>query len=134
MKGIKLLCGLMLLAGISASGLAQADHRHGHVRSHVDLVFSFGAPYAYSYYPYPYYVYPYYPYPYYSYPYYPPVVEVPVPTQPPVYLEQGGPQQGAAPYAGNYWYRCHNPDGYYPYIKKCPGGWEKVVPTPPPEQ
>jgi hypothetical protein len=29
-----------------------------------------------------------------------------------------------------YWYYCSNPEGYYPYIKSCPGGWAKVVPTP----
>jgi hypothetical protein len=27
-----------------------------------------------------------------------------------------------------YWYYCQNPQGYYPYIKSCPGGWMKVVP------
>lgn len=27
-----------------------------------------------------------------------------------------------------YWYYCENPQGYYPYIRSCPGGWMKVVP------
>jgi hypothetical protein len=33
-----------------------------------------------------------------------------------------------------YWYYCTNPQGYYPYIRNCPGGWLIVVPnvTPPP--
>ena len=33
-----------------------------------------------------------------------------------------------------YWYYCTDPQGYYPYIKSCPGGWVTVIPkvTPPP--
>jgi len=32
-----------------------------------------------------------------------------------------------------YWYYCQDPQGFYPYVKNCPGGWLKVVPeaTPP---
>lgn len=72
--------------------------------------------YAYPYYdPYPYF----YPYPVYS----PPSV---VSQEPPVYSE---PEQ-EQPY---YWYYCESAQGYYPYVKSCPGGWTKVVPdvTPP---
>jgi hypothetical protein len=33
----------------------------------------------------------------------------------------------------DYWYYCQDPQGYYPYIKSCPGGWMQVVPdTAPP--
>jgi len=65
--------------------------------------------------------YPFYPpYPYYSQP--PVVVQ-----QPDQYVE---PQQ--QPAQTNYWYYCNNPKGYYPYVKRCPGGWMKVVPTPAP--
>jgi hypothetical protein len=61
----------------------------------------------------------------YPYPYYqaaPVIVQ-----QPPAVYAQPEPQQD------NYWYYCPNPQGYYPYIKSCPGGWMKVVPevTPP---
>jgi len=28
----------------------------------------------------------------------------------------------------SYWYFCSNPEGYYPYVKKCPGGWARVLP------
>jgi hypothetical protein len=64
-------------------------------------------------------VYPYYPYaPY--YPYYPAPAVV-VPQQPQVYVQQN--QQES-----DYWYYCQNPQGYYPYINSCPGGWMKVVP------
>ena len=62
--------------------------------------------------------YPYYP----SYPYYaaPPVV---VPQQPQAYAQKDQQQES------DYWYYCQNPQGYYPYIKSCPGGWMKVVPN-----
>jgi hypothetical protein len=62
------------------------------------------------------------------YPYYvaPPVV---VQQEPPVYLQQPESQ----PQQPNYWYYCQNPQGYYPYVQQCPGGWMTVVPptTPP---
>jgi hypothetical protein len=75
-----------------------------------------------GYYGFPYYAYPYYPYPYYYvYPYsysYEPYVYI----EPPVYGES---QQDY------YWYYCKNPEGYYPYVASCPGGWMRVVPAPP---
>jgi hypothetical protein len=40
-------------------------------------------------------------------------------------------QPAPQPEEPNYWYYCHNPEGYYPYVKKCPSGWMKVVPSPP---
>ncbi len=76
-------------------------------------------PYGYAY-PYPY-AYPYaYPYPYPAYA--PPVVE----SRPSVSIQEAPPPQ--------YWYYCQNPQGYYPYVNQCPGGWFQVVPqpTPPP--
>jgi hypothetical protein len=62
-----------------------------------------------------------------AYPYYvaPPVI---IRQEPPVYIQSDTqPQQ---PY---YWYYCQNPQGYYPYVQQCPGGWMTVVPpsTPP---
>jgi hypothetical protein len=68
-----------------------------------------------------------YPYPYpYTYPYYqvPPLV---INQQPEVYV-QPAPQLEQKQI---YWYYCENPNGYYPYVKQCPGGWMKIVPTPP---
>jgi hypothetical protein len=72
----------------------------------------------------------YYPPPYYAYP---PAV-VTVPTTPPVYIERGEAQAAPAPDQGsqNWWYYCANPSGYYPYVKQCPGGWQRVSPQPPP--
>jgi len=84
-------------------------------RSNFD--FYFGAP-----------IYPYFsnPYPY----YYPPsVITVPIPITPPVYIQQ--PQPAAQQYPAGYWYYCTNPEGYYPYVKACPSGWQQVNPIPP---
>lgn len=63
-------------------------------------------------------------YPSYYYPYYqePPIVI----QQPEVYVEPV-PQEDPP----SYWYYCRDAQGYYPYVKQCPGGWMKVVPTPP---
>jgi hypothetical protein len=30
-----------------------------------------------------------------------------------------------------YWYFCPSANGYYPYVKECPGGWQQVMPQPP---
>ena len=68
--------------------------------------------------------YPYYPAPY----YYPPTVVVP--QSPPVYVEQGQ-QSGQAPAAQGWWYFCRESNAYYPYVKHCPAGWERVDPQPP---
>lgn len=85
-------------------------------RSHVFVGFNFGFPL----YPAPYY----YPYP----AYYPtPVV---VQSSPPVYVERNDAPQAAAPQAQNYWYYCASSKAYYPYVKECPGGWQRVSPTP----
>jgi hypothetical protein len=59
------------------------------------------------------------------YGYYPPP-PVYVPQQPPVYVQPQEPQEPA------YWYYCQDPQGYYPYVQNCPGGWMKVVPNPTP--
>jgi len=29
------------------------------------------------------------------------------------------------------WYYCENPQGYYPYVHECPGGWRTVPASPP---
>jgi len=64
-----------------------------------------------------------YPPPYY---YYPPAAVV-VPAQPTTYIEQGS----APAEAGNWWYYCESTRGYYPYVKECPAGWQRVSPVPP---
>ncbi|MFN4327129.1 MAG: hypothetical protein ACK4FP_14735 [Azonexus sp.] len=59
--------------------------------------------------------------------YYPPQVIVVPPAQPPVYVEQADP---AAQPVQQYWYYCKSGKGYYPYVKECPEGWQKVLPQP----
>lgn len=66
-------------------------------------------------------------YPYYAYP---PVITT-VPAAPPVYIQQVVPQTVPQQPQANYWHYCRNPEGYYPYVKECPGGWQQVSPTPP---
>lgn len=110
---------LMLLSGLLA-GNAWAD-RHRHPRSSVQFGVYVGTPWLYP------------PYPYYSYPwprvYMPPVVW-PAPvvvTPPPVYIEQ---QQAVPVLEPGYWYYCNEAQAYYPYVKQCPGSWQKVSPRP----
>ncbi len=110
----KLLIILMTVAaGSLASGAAMARGAHFGVW--------IGGPVWGPWYP------PYYPY------YYPPAPVVVSP--PPVYIDNGSaaavpaapPQSG-----GNYWYYCRDAQGYYPYVKECPGGsWERVPAQPP---
>lgn len=62
--------------------------------------------------------------PYPAYPYPPAGRTVVVQPPAPTYVQQE-PQ---------YWYYCRSPEGYYPYVESCPGGWLTVVPpTAPPE-
>ena len=116
MKTTRILA-VLLLCGLAAAVPAQAHH----VRAHVGIFF--GAP-LWGWYP-PAYYYPPYGYPSYyaDYPYYyPRVVEVPV--TPPTYVER------APSVKSGYWYYCEKPQGYYPYVKNCPGGWQRVAPEP----
>ena len=109
MKSKTLALLLLALSGAFASGAALA---HGRVH----FGFGFGAPFYYGppayYYPPPY--------------YYPPAVYTPA--APPVYVEQSTSQQ--APAQLQYWYYCDSAQGYYPYVKQCPGGWRQVSPQP----
>ena len=103
---------VVILAGTIASGSALARHG-GHVRFGVFI----GAP-AFWYYPPPYYYYP------------PPYYYPAVPSSPPVYIEQGSAQPAPAPSQG-WWYYCADAKAYYPYVKQCPAGWQRVAPQPP---
>lgn len=131
MKWFKCILALLLILGAVAPDVASADrrgHRHGG-RTHFGLFI--GAPLYWNW-PSPYYAYPpsyAYP-PYYGYPgyyAYPPAVTVP--SSPPVYVERDDDDVAPSRDRG-YWYYCDRPDGYYPYVKECPGGWERVAPTP----
>jgi hypothetical protein len=74
----------------------------------------------------------YYPNMYYPPYYYAPSFYPPVPASPPVYIEQGEAQPAPAPAPPEYWSYCAEARGYYPYVKECPGGWQRVSPQPPP--
>ncbi|MBV9992998.1 MAG: hypothetical protein JOZ72_17100 [Alphaproteobacteria bacterium] len=43
-----------------------------------------------------------------------------------------GDYQGVGPgdQGGGMWYHCASPEGYYPYVKECKGGWESVPAEP----
>lgn len=108
----------------------------GHIAAHGHSRFSFGLGYYgpgfYSGYGYGGYGFNRYGFGGYGYPYYPPLYTYPpavmVPNTPPVYIQQ---EIQPTPSQTNYWYYCKNPDGYYPYVKDCPGGWLPVSPIPP---
>lgn len=103
---------LLALLGSLASGTAAA-HGRGRVHFGVHL----GAPLYWG-------------YPYYAPP--PPFVYYPAPVyypaSPPVYVERDPPAAEAP--AQSWWYYCEQVRGYYPYVKQCPGGWQRVPPTP----
>jgi hypothetical protein len=54
---------------------------------------------------------------------------------PPVFIERDPPppapavQQQQQP--GHWWYFCPGSNAYYPYVRECPGGWQRVSPQPP---
>jgi hypothetical protein len=116
MKPTKATLGLaVVLLVLLSSGSAYAWHHGSHVRFGVVV----GGPlwYGPAYYP-----------PY----YYPPYYAAPMPAAPPVYIEQGAAQPAPAQSPQAYWYYCAEAKGYYPYVKECPGGWQRVLPQPPP--
>ncbi len=55
------------------------------------------------------------------------IVTAPAPA--PVYVEQGSAAMNGPASDGN-WYYCHNPDGYYPYVKQCAENWQRVPAQP----
>ncbi|HUW36524.1 MAG TPA: hypothetical protein VMV91_04260 [Rhodocyclaceae bacterium] len=59
-----------------------------------------------------------------------PTVELPPPPPAALAAPQGSQSEPLAP-GGQWWYYCGKPRGYYPYVKQCQVGWEKLPPTPP---
>ncbi|WP_153110591.1 hypothetical protein [Propionivibrio limicola] len=119
---------VLLLVGLASSHNAEADHRaHRHYsgyRGSVGITFGpYWGPYWDPWYYPPRYYYP------------PAVIERPYPQ---VYIEQA-PADSASPSSeatgqdatANYWYFCRSAKAYYPYVRECPGGWERVLPQPP---
>jgi hypothetical protein len=110
---------LFALIGVFAAEPALAHRTH----SHVSVGFAFGYPYWGS----PWWG-PWGPWGWPG-PYYYPATTVVVPAQPMTYIEKGG---GSAPAPESWWYYCDASKGYYPYVKECPSGWQRVPPAPPP--
>jgi len=104
---------LLALGGVLASEPAEA-HGRGRVSIGVGFGYPFWGPYWGPWYYPP-------PYAYHS-------VPVVVRSEPVTYIEQG-----SAPAAdqGGWWYYCDTTRGYYPYVKECPAGWQRVPPAPP---
>jgi len=134
----------LLALSLAASVPAQADRGHGsyhgghggHYYGHsgvhwgVYLGVPFYYPGYYSSYYYPPYYSPYY-YPGYGgyYPGYGSTVVVP--SGPTTYVERADQQAAPEAPAQSWWYYCPESKTYYPYVKQCPGGWQKVAPQPP---
>ena len=123
-----LLTWALLSLAFVASGaaLAQRHSGDGHVHHGGSVRFGFylGVPiYGSPYYP-PYFS-PYYAPPYYYYPQAPAV-----PYAPPVYIEQGNALPAPAQAQGE-WYYCAATNSYYPYVRECPAGWQRVPAQPP---
>ena len=114
-----------LLAAIAIASLTAGSQSWAH-RARVHFGVTLGYPGWY--YPGPY-VYP--PaYPWYD-PYY---YHYPAPAYaagPTTYIEQSAqPAPAPAPQA-HWWYYCEGAKAYYPYVRECAGGWQRVSPTPP---
>jgi hypothetical protein len=62
----------------------------------------------------------------------PPAVGVWTPPSPTVYVERdNGAAQTPPPPAEQWWYWCASARGYYPYVKTCFEGWQRVAPQVP---
>jgi hypothetical protein len=42
-----------------------------------------------------------------------------------------GSSTAPPPPGTQWWYLCSSPRGAYPYVRECPGGWERVPAVPP---
>ena len=140
---------LLLAFGAMASGPAMAQrygHGHGH-GGNVRFGITLGLPlFGLGYYPGPYSSYPAYAYPAPAYAYpgpayaypgpayaYPgPAYAYPGPAAAPsaAYIEQGVPQAAPAQPQAD-WYYCADSESYYPYVRDCPAGWQRVPAQPP---
>ncbi len=111
MKKILLLSAVFALVVMSAVPAQAHGHGHGHFGGRVWI----GPGWGWWWWP-----------PAYSYYWNPPVV-----IEQERYMDTVQTKQ-EQPY---YWYFCPDAKNYYPYVKKCPKGWLKVVPPPaPPDQ
>lgn len=108
MKTALLAISLVVAALVAADANAHGPRGRVHFGVHI------GAPW-YWWHPWPYY------HPHYATPV---VVER---REPPVYVER---DEAAPEQSQGWWYFCEQSKTYYPYVKTCPGGWQKVTPSP----
>lgn len=125
--------------GSTRGSYYRTNHGGSHSHTRVSVGFAFGSPWwgypgwgwwgypgwGYAGWGYPGY---YYPYPYYDYP-----QSAGVPAGTTAYIEQSDAAAPPARPSQGYWYYCPEPKAYYPYVKECAGGWQRVSPTPPGE-
>lgn len=104
MMSVAKLTLLLIALLVAVPDAAWAHGRRGHVGVYVGPSWGFYSPF-----------------------YYPPPVIVLPPESPPIYIEQ---QEAPAPPEQGYWYYCAGAKAYYPYVKECPEGWQKVPPQP----
>jgi len=119
-----LLIAVLLAVGAFTASVAEARPGHFYgprVGFYVDpwaVFYPWAAyPYGYGYYPYQ-------------------QVIVTQPAAPTVYVErdqqvQPVAPQSAAPVQSSDWYYCRKPEGYYPYVRTCSEGWQRVPAQPP---
>jgi hypothetical protein len=120
---------LVALAALTAGACAPAMAR-GSVHFGFNIGVPLYSPWYYRpyyapayYYPPAYYAPSYYPPTYYQQPaYVPPVV---APPSAPAMVEQPRPAEPPM------WHYCAQSQAYYPYVRECPGGWQRVPATPP---
>jgi hypothetical protein len=68
---------------------------------------------------------------YWGAPYYPYYSAPVVTSGPTTYIERADEAREPASTARrDWWYLCPETKTYYPYVKECPGGWQKVEPQP----
>lgn len=126
MKALKIVAAAVAAVALLSAQVPAQAHDRGRIRGGVVLNFGYGWPGYWG----PGYLYP---PPVYYYPraYVPPVVVAP--ESPPVYVERDAPDElGAAPAPPVWWYWCPSAKGYYPYVKECADGWQRVPPQPMP--
>jgi len=114
---------LVVVAGLAAGSLpAQAHGVRGGVYLNLGVPWPYWGPRYYD-------------------PYYwgPPPIYTPAPVviqrTEPVYVEREVPAPAAAAprvEEAVWWYWCASARGYYPYVKDCPGGFQRVPPQPVP--
>jgi hypothetical protein len=113
MKRLALAILVVVLAVASGAALA-----HGRGGARLSLGFHFGVPLGWYhpgfYYPPP------------AYYYYPPAPVVVQPAAPPVYVERSD----VVPEGPGTWFFCAESNSYYPYVRQCPGGWQRVPAQP----